>query len=265
MPGRPQRRLVFRGRPAAGAGDRSLPALCGAPEQHRRHGSACCRCWRSALPALIAEAVRGAAAGAGAALRCRRPAAGGGGVVQPGRASETRPPCRGREVQEDGVRYAADLVAGQKTGFFLDQRDNRLHFGALVREMRGRPGAWISSATPAAGACGLCKQGAGHVTFVDQSREALQLVERGLAANANRRGAGRACTAGTCSTSWPSDRTLYDAVVADPPAFVKSRKNLPKAHQGLPEAEPPGLAPASGRRACCSPAAAAITWRRATF
>jgi 23S rRNA (cytosine1962-C5)-methyltransferase len=131
------------------------------------------------------------------------------------------------EVQENGVRYAADLVAGQKTGFFLDQRDNRLHFGSLVRETGGGRLLDLFCYTGGWGLRGL-HEGAQHATFVDQSREALQLVERGLAAN--RIPAEKATLHGEDVFDFLArDATLYDAVVADPPAFVKSRKNLPKA------------------------------------
>jgi 23S rRNA (cytosine1962-C5)-methyltransferase len=130
-------------------------------------------------------------------------------------------------VRENGVTYAADLVAGQKTGFFLDQRDNRLQFGALTRKIAaGRvldlfcySGGWGLRALTA---------GAAQVTFVDESRDALDLLERGLAANAiapERAELHRADVFDFLARQ----RDLYDAVVADPPAFVKSRKNLPQA------------------------------------
>lgn len=131
------------------------------------------------------------------------------------------------ELQEEGVRYAADLVAGQKTGFFLDQRDNRLRFGSVVRKI---PSGRVLDLFCYSGGWGLraLKEGAGHVTFVDESRDALDLVERGLAANG-------------LTAEWAGlhhedvfdflarPQESYDAVVADPPAFVKSRKNLPQA------------------------------------
>ena len=131
------------------------------------------------------------------------------------------------EVREEGVRHVADLVAGQKTGFFLDQRDNRLQFGALVRALRPErvldlfcySGGWGLRALQA---------GAGHVTFVDESREALELVARGLAANAV--GPGRAeLQRADVFDFLARQPDSYDAVVADPPAFAKSRKNLPQA------------------------------------
>jgi 23S rRNA (cytosine1962-C5)-methyltransferase len=131
------------------------------------------------------------------------------------------------EVQEQGVRYAADLVAGQKTGFYLDQRDNRLSFGARVRELGG---GRILDLFCYSGGWGLraLQEGARHVTFVDQSREALRLVERGLAAN--RISPDKVSLHGGDVFEFLSrDQAVYDAVVADPPAFVKSRKNLPQA------------------------------------
>ncbi len=131
------------------------------------------------------------------------------------------------EVYEDGVRYAADLVAGQKTGFFLDQRVNRLNFGALVREMTS---ARVLDLFCYSGGWGLraLKAGVAHVAFVDESRDALGLVERGLAANGvvpERAGLHH----GDVFDFLARREDSYDAVVADPPAFVKSRKNLPQA------------------------------------
>jgi 23S rRNA (cytosine1962-C5)-methyltransferase len=131
------------------------------------------------------------------------------------------------EVQEEGVRYVADLVAGQKTGFFLDQRDNRLRFGSLLRDIAsGR----VLDLFCYSGGWGLraLKEGSRHVTFVDESREALELVERGLVSNgisperADLRHAD-------VFDFLARPRDPYDTVVADPPAFVKSRKNLPQA------------------------------------
>jgi len=131
------------------------------------------------------------------------------------------------EVQENGVRYAADLVAGQKTGFFLDQHANRLYFGARVRELGG---GRVLDLFCYSGGWGLraLHDGARHVTFVDQSREALRLVEKGL--SANRMPPDTASLHGEDVFEFLArDATVYDAIVADPPAFVKSRKNLPQA------------------------------------
>jgi 23S rRNA (cytosine1962-C5)-methyltransferase len=130
-------------------------------------------------------------------------------------------------VTEHGVRVIADLLGGQKTGFFLDQRDNRLFLGNRVRQM---PGARVLDLFCYSGGWGLraLREGAGHVTFVDQSREAMHLLEKGLTANAFPPEAAESVRADVFEFL-ARDQTLYDVVVADPPAFVKSRKNLAQA------------------------------------
>ncbi len=130
-------------------------------------------------------------------------------------------------VTEQGVRYAADLIEGQKTGFFLDQRDNRLRLGALVRERRPQQ---VLDLFCYSGGWGLraLHEGAGHVTFVDQSRAALDLLERSLAANGVPP-ARFALIQADAFEFLAGHSGSYDLVVADPPAFVKSRKTLARA------------------------------------
>jgi len=130
-------------------------------------------------------------------------------------------------VQEDGVSYAADLVSGQKTGFFLDQRDNRLRLGAWVQDMGG---GRVLDLFCCSGGWGLraLHAGAQLVTFVDQSRDALQLVQSGL--HANRVPAEKVVLQVEDVFEFLGrEKAIYDVVVVDPPAFVKSRKNLAKA------------------------------------
>jgi 23S rRNA (cytosine1962-C5)-methyltransferase len=149
--------------------------------------------------------------------------------------------CRGEPehlaaaaLEEDGVRYAADLIDGQKTGFFLDQRENRRFLASRVAE---RAGARVLDLCCYSGGWGLraLAAGAGHVTFVDQSRKALDLLQRGLAAN--RVAPGRAeAVQQDLFDFLAADPATYDVVVADPPAFVKARRNLApaaKAYQKL--------------------------------
>jgi 23S rRNA (cytosine1962-C5)-methyltransferase len=130
-------------------------------------------------------------------------------------------------IEEDGVRYAADLIGGQKTGFFLDQRENRRFFGGRVRAVAG---ARILDLCCYSGGWGLraLEAGAEHVTFVDQSREALQLLQQGLAAN--HVAPDRAAIVQRDVFDFlAADTASYDMVVADPPAFVKSRRDLAQA------------------------------------
>jgi 23S rRNA (cytosine1962-C5)-methyltransferase len=150
-------------------------------------------------------------------------------AVEPFRRIEFGDPAAiaAAEVLEDGVRYAADLAAGQKTGFFLDQRDNRRRFGQLIREA---PGGRVLDLFCYSGGWGFraLREGAGKVTFVDQSTEALRLVERGMRLNGfdPERAELHATDVFDFLEAAPGG---YDAVVTDPPAFAKSRKHLAKA------------------------------------
>lgn len=132
------------------------------------------------------------------------------------------------EVVEAGVRHAADLVSGQKTGFFLDQRDNRARFGDHIREAAS---ARVLDLFCYSGGWGLraLREGARQVTFVDQSDDALRLVERGLHLNGFAADRGVLHTGDVFDFLARAPAEAWDAVVTDPPAFAKSRKHLPKA------------------------------------
>lgn len=128
----------------------------------------------------------------------------------------------GVEVDEDGVWFPVDLLEGQKTGFFFDQRLNRDRVAALSR------GARMLDVFCHTGAFGLRAAAAGacRVTLVDSSIPALdharQAAERnGLAGRITAlRGDAFNTMAALASTG-----EQYDIVVCDPPAFAKSRKD----------------------------------------
>lgn len=133
------------------------------------------------------------------------------------------------EVQEHGARYLADLREGQKTGWFYDQRDNRLWAADLLR---GHPDARVLDAYCFAG--GFTVQAAlvgAEVTALDRSARALELAEQAAALN----GVAERCSFRK-SDSFAALEHLgrkgerFHLVVADPPAFVKNRRDLP---QGL--------------------------------
>ena len=132
--------------------------------------------------------------------------------------------------EEDGVYFTADLLSGQKTGFFLDQRDNRTYLAALLKTTGKKK---VLDLCCYSGAWGLraLKSGAQHVTFVDESADAMALVERGLERNGIEKPRSRRVTSDVFRFL-ESDEATYDVVVADPPAFVKSKKNLPQAIKG---------------------------------
>ena len=143
------------------------------------------------------------------------------------------------EIAEGALRIAVDLRHGQKTGHFLDQRDNRLVFGGLVHRLlvpagAGRPPE-VLDAFCNTGGFGLqaLAAGAARVLFLDS---AVAAVEAALG-NARRNGlAGRA--EGRVGNAFDELRALgragaaWDAVVLDPPAFARGRAQLDGAYRG---------------------------------
>lgn len=127
-------------------------------------------------------------------------------------------------VEENGITYYADLLSGQKTGWFFDQRDNHAYVAVLAR------GAEVLDLYTHTGGFALAaaKAGARAVTGVDSSAPALALAER--AAN----GAARFERSDVFAflDSAAGRKTRWDVVIADPPAFVKSRKDLKAGLQG---------------------------------
>jgi len=127
------------------------------------------------------------------------------------------------ELAEYGVRFLADLAGGQKTGWFYDQRDNRrfmasLSRGARVLDVYSHTGGFAIHAAAA---------GADSVTAVDRSAPALELAARSAALN----GCGDRCRFTRADAFNEMERLAaagerFDVVIADPPAFVKSKKDL---------------------------------------
>jgi 23S rRNA (cytosine1962-C5)-methyltransferase len=131
-------------------------------------------------------------------------------------------------VDEDGIRVAADFIGGQKTGYFLDQHDNRARFEAHVA---GERAADVLDLCCYSGGWGLRALRAGaRAVFVDQSAAALQLVERAVSVNGFDP-ARALCVNEDVFDFLERDTRSYDVIVADPPAFVKSRKSLARARK----------------------------------
>jgi 23S rRNA (cytosine1962-C5)-methyltransferase len=127
------------------------------------------------------------------------------------------------ELTENGARFLADAREGQKTGWFFDQRDNRrfvaeLSSGGRVLDLYCYTGGFAVQAAMA---------GADAVLAIDRSEGALALA----AAAADLNGVGERCRFqradifGTLE-SLASSGERFDVVIADPPAFVKSKKDL---------------------------------------
>lgn len=130
-------------------------------------------------------------------------------------------------VELDGIEYGLFPLSGQKTGLFLDQRDNRKAFrhwvsGKRVLDLFCNNGAWSLSAVAG---------GAVEVVGVDQSEEA---VRQGRA-NATRNSMGERCRFVEDEAFHflkTLERGSYDTIVLDPPAFAKNKSALPEAQKG---------------------------------
>src|SRR5262249_49837971 len=126
-------------------------------------------------------------------------------------------------LEENGVRFVADPREGQKTGWFFDQRENRARVAALAKDMRvldlySYCGGFALAAAAA---------GASEVTAVDRSETALALAEQSAALNGlSERCQFRRADVFTELEAMAAVGKNFDIVVADPPAFVKSKKDL---------------------------------------
>jgi 23S rRNA (cytosine1962-C5)-methyltransferase len=133
------------------------------------------------------------------------------------------------KISENGLTYFADLLGGQKTGWFFDQRENRAFVAGFAKSA-----SVLDLYTHTGGFAVACAAaGATRVIGVDGSALALDLATKAAAANA---------VAKTCAfekadvfdflAAASARKDKFDVVVADPPAFVKSRKDLKPGLQG---------------------------------
>lgn len=126
------------------------------------------------------------------------------------------------EILENGARFLVDVLEGQKTGWFYDQRDNR----AAAARMAG--GGRVLDVYTYAGGFGVQAgmAGATEVVLVDRSRPAL---DRGLAAaelNGVKNVSAMQGDGVFLMDQLAGDKERFELVIADPPAFVKSKKDL---------------------------------------
>jgi 23S rRNA (cytosine1962-C5)-methyltransferase len=133
------------------------------------------------------------------------------------------------EVVEHGIRYLAAPWTGQKTGAFLDQRENRVAAGD-----RARGKALDCFSYHGSFALHLARR-ADHVTALDVSRDALQRAERNAALNNLTNLEFIEGNAFEFLKAEQRARARYDTIVLDPPAFAKTRASLPSAVRGYKE------------------------------
>jgi 23S rRNA (cytosine1962-C5)-methyltransferase len=133
------------------------------------------------------------------------------------------------EVHEHGVRYLAAPWRGQKTGAFLDQRENRALVGRIAR---GR--ALDCFSYHGSFALHLAR-GANEVTALDASAHALTRAEENFRRNGLTNGIFVEANAFEYLKARERERARFDTIVLDPPAFAKTRPALPGALRGYKE------------------------------
>lgn len=131
-------------------------------------------------------------------------------------------------LMENGARFSCDLRAGQKTGWFYDQRENRAHFATLAT---GRDTLDMYSYAGGFGVLAALR-GARAVTLVDRSTHALARAAEAAEANGVAdRVTGERSEAFRFLEQAAEAGRLWGAVVCDPPAFAKTRKDAPGAQK----------------------------------
>ncbi len=128
-------------------------------------------------------------------------------------------------IVDDGIRYRVNILEGQKTGFFLDQRENRrmvrkYSAGADVLDIYTNDGGFALNSMHA---------GARSTTMVDISQEALQRAEQNARMNGMKDFSIVASDAFEALSRFKQEERSFDLVVLDPPSFTKSRKTVPTA------------------------------------
>ncbi|HPQ94735.1 MAG: class I SAM-dependent methyltransferase [Thiothrix sp.] len=134
------------------------------------------------------------------------------------------------DIVEQGRQYRVDVLQGHKTGFYLDQRDNR----SLVQQHAA--GCEVLNGFAYTGGFGIAalKGGAAHVTHIDTSGPALALAAQAEALN----GFASGCTEHVQDDVFQRLRHYreagrrFDLIVLDPPKFAENRSQLDKAARG---------------------------------
>lgn len=145
-------------------------------------------------------------------------------------------------VLENGRKFLVNWTDGQKTGFFLDQRENRALVGSLAKDRN------VLNLFCYTGGFSIYALAAGarHVDSVDSSKKAMMMVDRNVALNGfgPERHTSLCCDAIDYLRDVPEGK--YDLMIVDPPAFAKHRgalKNALRAYQRLNAAAISKVAP----------------------
>lgn len=134
------------------------------------------------------------------------------------------------EVLENGIRLQINFYEGQKTGFFIDQRDNRILLGELSKGRRvlncfGYTGGFSLAAL---------RGGAEYVETVDISKKAIELCNRNVELNFGPNAPHKGTVADVLKffSEFDSQNSKFDIIILDPPAFAKNHRSLQQGLKG---------------------------------
>ena len=161
------------------------------------------------------------------------------------------PPSPVTEITENGIVYTVDVENGQKTGFFLDQKYNRL---AVAKIAKGKKVLDCFTHTGSF-ALNAAKGGAAHVTAVDVSQFAVDTARENAVKNGLEGSMDFLCAdVFDLLPELAQKGSDYDLIILDPPAFTKNRKTVGNAQKGYKEINYRAmkLLPRGGYLATCS-------------
>jgi 23S rRNA (cytosine1962-C5)-methyltransferase len=134
------------------------------------------------------------------------------------------------EIMENEHRFLVDVKLGHKTGFYLDQRENR------ERVSKYFPGKDVLNAFAYTGAFSVyaAHAGASRITNVDSSERALQIAEQNMMRNgfAGREDVYAVADVFDVLRAYNEARWKYDTIILDPPKFAFGKRNVEKATHG---------------------------------
>jgi 23S rRNA (cytosine1962-C5)-methyltransferase len=130
------------------------------------------------------------------------------------------------EAKENGIIFLVDVEKGQKTGFFIDQRENRRLVGVHAR------GKKVLNTFSYSGGFSLqaLAQGATLVHSVDSSKDAIEMCDKNV--EANFKNAPHESFVEDCFDYLNRTEIDYDIMILDPPAFAKNARSVPNASRG---------------------------------
>jgi 23S rRNA (cytosine1962-C5)-methyltransferase len=135
-------------------------------------------------------------------------------------------------INENGIQYHVDIANGQKTGYFLDQQDNRKMIRRIVKDADVLGAFCYTGSFEIAAA----HYGAKSVTGLDISQSAIDMCNKNAALNQVANICDFQCVnAFDVLKNLSKEERQWDVVMLDPPSFTKSRSNIAKATAGYKE------------------------------